>query len=573
MGESFWPARNVAEYIYCPRLFYYMQVEGIQLPSQDTEKGLAVHRRVDQPSTGPAAGAAEEEDPGRPAVLRSLVLSSRHLQLTATLDLTEIDGKYAVPIEYRKGRPKRFFAKPPQTEEEEDDFNGAAQAPQPWPIDRVQVGLQALLLEEAGYTVVKAVLYYSSEKLKLTIPVDDALKAEALEALQQAKDCAAGERPLPLVNDPRCPRCSLQPLCLPDEINYQRTPKPGDELTPRKIWPPRDDGIHVVAQQEGVKIGIRGMELRVTDRTGAVVRTIPLANIESLSLLGPVQLTTQALHALANMNIPIAYLSAAGRLLAIIDPLDSVSAAIRRAQVRQFDCAEKCLELTRALITAKIANQRTLLLRNHKGLPENVADELAKEAKSAAAAASIESIRGHEGQAAALYFKHFSGMFKGKVAEEFDNNGRQRRPPPDPINACLSFAYTMLTHECTAALRTARLEPAIGGFHVSKPGRPAFALDLMEPFRPLIADSIAVTCFNKGELTEGHFMRTVSGCAFTDAGRRSFFNALGRRMDTEITHPLFEYRLSYRRMIILHARMIAAWLAEEIPSLAFLTTR
>ncbi len=95
----------------------------------------------------------------------------------------------------------------------------------------------------------------------------------------------------------------------------------------------------------------------------------------------------------------------------------------------------------------------------------------------------------------------------------------------------------------------------------------------MEPFRPLIADSIAVTCFNKGELTEGHFMRTVSGCAFTDAGRRSFFNALGRRMDTEITHPLFEYRLSYRRMIILHARMIAAWLAEEIPSLAFLTTR
>ena len=116
----------------------------------------------------------------------------------------------------------------------------------------------------------------------------------------------------------------------------------------------------------------------------------------------------------------------------------------------------------------------------------------------------------------------------------------------------------MLTHECVAALRLARLEPSIGGFHVSKPGRPALALDLMEPFRPLIADSVAITCFNRGELDRGHFLRTASGCSLTSAGRRHFFNALGRRMDTEVTHPVFKYRLSYRRMIVLHARMIAA---------------
>ncbi|MFQ5654914.1 MAG: CRISPR-associated endonuclease Cas1, partial [Planctomycetota bacterium] len=106
-----------------------------------------------------------------------------------------------------------------------------------------------------------------------------------------------------------------------------------------------------------------------------------------------------------------------------------------------------------------------------------------------------------------------------------------------------------------------------------RPGRPAFALDLMEPFRPLIADSVAVSTFNRGELREGHFMRSASGCALTDSGRRAFFNAYGRRMDTEVTHPVFEYRLSYRRMLVLHARMIAAWLMGEVPSLAFLTTR
>jgi CRISPR-associated protein Cas1 len=164
-------------------------------------------------------------------------------------------------------------------------------------------------------------------------------------------------------------------------------------------------------------------------------------------------------------------------------------------------------------------------------------------------------------------------MFKTPLAAEFDVNGRQRRPPPDPINSVLSFGYTMLTHECVSALRLARLEPSLGAFHTCRPGRPALALDLMEPFRPLIADSVAIASFNRGELTDGHFQRTAAGCAMTDSGRRAFFEAWGRRMDTEVTHPVFGYKLSYRRMLMLHARMIAAWLLGEVPTLAFLTTR
>lgn len=218
-------------------------------------------------------------------------------------------------------------------------------------------------------------------------------------------------------------------------------------------------------------------------------------------------------------------------------------------------------------------NQRTLLMRNHSVLSENVATDLAKEAERAREAVFVDSVRGHEGQAAAIYFQHFAGMFKGPLAADFDANGRQRRPPPDPINACLSLAYSMLTHECVAALRLARLEPSIGAYHVSRPGRPALALDLMEPFRPIVADSIAIAAFNRGELTEGHFQRTAAGCVLTDAGRKAFFNAYGRRMNDEITHPVFKYRLSYRRMLVLHARLIAAWLLDEVPTLAFLTTR
>jgi CRISPR-associated protein Cas1 len=164
-------------------------------------------------------------------------------------------------------------------------------------------------------------------------------------------------------------------------------------------------------------------------------------------------------------------------------------------------------------------------------------------------------------------------MLDSPWSKQFQAHGRQRRPPPDPVNCCLSMAYSMLTHECVAALRLASLEPSIGAFHSSRPGRPALALDLMEPFRPLIADSIALSAFNRGELKEGHFIKTAAGCLFTDAGRAAFFGAYGRRMEDVVTHPVFKYKLSYRRMLALHARMAAAWLIGEVPTLAFLTTR
>jgi len=556
-----WPCRNVAEYAYCPRLFYLMQVEGVFLPSADTEQGASVHRRVDRPS-------AEPTDDGRPKAVRSLALTSERLQLTGTLDLAEITGNEAVPVEYRKGRPMRSVMSPPPDSADDAEVLPVT-GPELWPADRVQVGLQAVLLEEAGYKVSKAVLYYAEERHRLTVPVDDALRARALQTLEAAKLCAQGSRPAPLLNDPKCPRCSLQPICLPDEVNAENEESP----PPRSLWPPHEDGIQVVVQQKGGKVGVRGMCLRVTDTQGTLVEEVPLAGVESVSVVGSVQVSTQALQTLTDRGIPVAWLSAAGRLVAMADPLDSVSALVRTRQVTQFADERYRLALARALIAAKIANQRTLLMRNGENLPEEVAPELDRLYSNARLTDSIDSLRGFEGQAAAVYFKHFPLMFSGPVAKEFDENGRQRRPPPDPINSCISMGYSMLASECAAALRAARLEPSIGAFHVSRPGRPALALDLMEPFRPLIADSVAVTAFNRGELGEGYFLRTASGCMFTDAGRKAFFGVWARRMGTTVTHPEFGYQLSYRRMLVLHARMIAAWVVGDVNTLHFLTTR
>lgn len=585
MDEDLWPCRGVAEYAYCPRLFYYMAVEGVFVPSHDTEEGKAVHRRADRPSVMPASiekleeGSSQPEaaDPMRPKRVRSLTLTSHRLGLTATLDLAEISGVKALPVEYRKGRPKH----PVHADEAGDEMMEDPANPPPaqaWPTDRVQVGLQAILLEEAGYEVPEVVIYYAAEKLRLRLPVDDALRAEALATLDAAKRTSQGPRPLPLVNDPRCIRCSLQPVCLPDEINAER--RVGVERSaassPRRLWPPRDDGLHLVAQKDGVRVGVRGRSLRLSGRDGELVREIPMANLESLAVVGSVQVSTQALTVLADMEVPVVFMTSAGRVAATMDPLGPVSASVRAAQFRRFDDRGTCLDLARALVTAKIANQRTLLMRNHVDLPGVVAHEMACVLSAAEKAGTVEEIRGHEGNAARIYFANFAGMFKGEaepIARQFDQNGRQRRPPPDPINAVLSFAYSMLSNDCIAACRLASLEPTLGAFHVTRPGRPALALDLMEPFRPLAADSVAVLAFNRGELTEGHFLRTATGCALTEAGRKAFFGVYGRRMNTEITHPAFGYRLSYRRMLALHARMVAAWLVGEIPSLSFLTTR
>lgn len=551
MEQRLWPARNVAEFAYCPRLFFLMEVEGLHKHNAETLKGMAVHSKVDKPSL-------KADEVSREHVSRSLVLTSKTLALTATLDMALIECGKASPLEYRKGSP----AKNKNTGELE-----------PWPVDRVQLGLQAILLEEHGYIVEKIAAYYAETRTRLDFDFTTEIRDEALKVLEDAKQLSKGKRPLPLVNDQRCVGCSMQPICLPDEVNHQL----GIQPKPRKIWPPRDDGIQIIAQTRALKIGIRGESLVVSFDKRAVPLnenpTIPIASIDSLSILGHVQLTTQAIHALSQANIPIAILSSLGRLIAFIDPMDAVSSHIKISQVRATDQPDMLLPFARSIISAKIINQRTLLNRNHSGAPNNVIQGMATCEERARHANTVAELMGYEGQAAALYFSLFGELVKGECGVLFSANGRARRPPPDPVNSALSLAYSILANECVSALRIAGLEPTLGILHSTLPGRPALALDLMEPFRPLIADSVILSAFNRGELCSGHFLKTASGCQLTDHGRKAFFNVYSRRMDTVITHPEFGYRLTYRRMIILHARMIASWFSGEFKNLSFLTTR
>jgi CRISPR-associated protein Cas1 len=177
-----------------------------------------------------------------------------------------------------------------------------------------------------------------------------------------------------------------------------------------------------------------------------------------------------------------------------------------------------------------------------------------------------------------LYFADFSGMIKPdegvKAAElAFDFEGRNRRPPRDPVNALLSLGYSLLAKDLTVACYAVGFDPYVGFYHQPRFGRPALALDLMEPFRPLIADSAVLTAVNTGMVTPQDFVRVGGSVALTTAGRKAFFRAYELRMDTLVTHPLFDYRVSYRRLLEIQSRLLARMLEGEIAEYPVFTTR
>jgi len=194
--------------------------------------------------------------------------------------------------------------------------------------------------------------------------------------------------------------------------------------------------------------------------------------------------------------------------------------------------------------------------------------------RKAALARTPEELLGLEGGIAARYFAQFGNLLKPRDFDaSWDFNARNRRPPKDPVNALLSFGYALLTKDCTVALLAEGLDPWWGLYHRPRHGRPALALDLMEEFRPLIVDSAVLTAVNTGMVTRSSFQQTAAGCMLTARGRKDFIRAYEARLDQLVTHPLFDYRCSWRSVIRVQARLISRWLRGDVPSYVPVRTR
>jgi len=314
--------------------------------------------------------------------------------------------------------------------------------------------------------------------------------------------------------------------------------------------------------------------LVVRARQGAAV-TARLPNTSHVALFGNVQVSAQAMRALLERNIPVSFLSYGGWYYGRATGVDSNNVELRLAQHRAAADPAFCLRLTRGVVASKIRNSRTLLRRNHAAPPLLVLSELEQLARKAERAEALDALLGLEGTAARSYFGAFTGMWKGEAAlgGAFDLGGRNRRPPRDPVNALLSFTYSLLTKDFVLALSAVGLDPLLGFYHQPRFGRPALALDLMEEFRPLIADSVVLGALNGGGFAAEDFTTHPSGVSMRPAARRRLLLAYERRMDQLIIHPVFGYRISYRRVLEVQARLLARCLLGEIDAYPAFRTR
>lgn len=618
--DSYLPARMINELVYCSRLFYLMHVEGQFEHNAETIEGDAVHQRVDEQTDalvspagnsrkGPSAVtgqrqlafdsesgtqdvncdldpfAAEPEpatevqpkEPDETAKdeaihARSVTLASDSLRVVAKLDLIEAKGSHATPVDYKRGRPRRAA-------------DGTLEA---WEPERVQLCLQALVLRENGFTCEQGILYFHSTRQRVTVAIDELLIERTQAAVALARKVAEmPSPPAPLKDSPKCPKCSLVAICLPDETNRCRS-RDGQaaEVTQVRLpATPRDDLRPLYLNTQGLVIGRKSELLQVKEQ-GKVIQEIRLREINQVNLFGNIQLSTQAMQGLLELQIPLVLHSQHGYFYGMLQGTGLKNILLRREQFRLADDPGRCLEIAKSLVAGKIRNQRVLLMRNHVAPPPEPLFELKRLAKSAEQARQAESLLGIEGTAARIYFQHFSGMLKpgdepldpGAAIGEpprfsFDFRQRNRRPPRDPVNALLSLAYSLLAKDLTVTAAAVGLDPYLGFYHLPRPGRPALALDLMEPFRPLLADSAVITAINNRMIYPEHFVEAGNGVSMTTSGRKAFFRAYEQRMDQLVTHPLFEYRVSYRRLLEIQTRLLARVVSGELNTYPVFVTR
>lgn len=550
------PARMVNEFVYCPRLAYLMWTQGEWAETGDTVEGHRVHARVDrpgQPLPAPQALEGGEAPAADKIVSRSLTLSSAALGVIAKLDIAEAEDGVVTPVDYKRGKRPHV----------------AQGAYEP---ERIQICLQALLLEEHGYRVEEGAIYYAESRERVRIALDDALRVAARAAVSELRLTVSQSRiPPPLKDSPKCPRCALVTACLPDEVRALS----GSSLAPRTIAVPPDEALPLIVQSQRARIGKEGETLKITDEESGEMQ-VRLIDISDVALFGNVSITTPALTALLEREIPVTFHSHGGWFRGVAHGIGHRNVEVRTVQYRMSFEEATCLRFAKDLVAAKIANQRTILRRNWRGTAEErqaVLDRLSVTRKSADAATTLTQLLGVEGDAAAVYFRAFASLLKppedkqgGSDLAAFRFEARNRRPPADPVNAMLSLAYAMLTRHLTIALASVGLDPYRGFYHAPRYGRPALALDLMEPFRAIIADSVVLSAVNTGEIGPGDFVVAVTGTALTQAGRRRFVEAFERRLSQETTHPVFGYQVSMRRMLLVQARLLSRFLLGELPS-------
>jgi len=318
----------------------------------------------------------------------------------------------------------------------------------------------------------------------------------------------------------------------------------------------RKDGENLVAEVESVERS-----------------RVPLHMLSAVVVFGAVFVSPPLMAALASAGIALTFLDRNGRFQARLEGPVSGNVLLRRTQYRLCDAPE---DVARSIVVGKVANQRAVLMRSLRDYGEayeaadrdairTVTDRLAHILRRVERAdETLEQIRGSEGEAAHLYFSVFDHLIRSPDPE-MRWRGRSRRPPLDPVNALLSFLYTLLTHDCRSALESAGLDPAAGFLHRDRPGRPSLALDLMEEMRPVLADRLALSLINRRQLRARDFeMQDGGAVMMKEEARKSVLTAWQERKREERFHPFLEEKAPLGLVPYLQAQMLARHLRGDL---------
>ena len=321
---------------------------------------------------------------------------------------------------------------------------------------------------------------------------------------------------------------------------------------------------------EGAHVRARQFSIQVVKDARVLMQT-PIHHLQAIALFAQTSVTSATIARCVEAGVAVSFLDGRGKLLARVDAPMSGNVLLRRQQFRLADDERASLGIGRSIVAGKLNNLRSILLHAARdaGEGDEAAADLRTQAETvrrhilaAASATTADELRGAEGLGSRAYFGGWRHLVRG---EDFRFRSRNRRPPRDPLNAMLSFAYGMLMNDCVGALAAAGLDPSVGFLHRDRPGRAGLALDLMEEFRPIVADRVVLALVNRGQVTREHFEAQAGGAVLLNAaGRKAVIEGFHARRNEEAVHPLLRERARIGEFPFIQARLLARHIRGEL---------
>lgn len=522
------PISLVAHYMFCPRRAW-LETMGEQTDSGQMAAGESDHRLTHDPATA------------RSGQLRAVDVGHEEWGVVGKVDTLEESTEGLLIREYKATPVKRS---PEVTE----------------PM-RVQLALQAACLESKGHAVAGAEIYFTTHNRRVSVELHARDYERARDAVASTKETVtAAVAPPPLEDSPKCMTCSHASVCLPDERKLA-------PISRRiRVTAPETQIVHV--STPGSRASIRRGRL-VVRKGDELLGDVPIERVLGLQVHGNVDVSSALMRELLWRGSTIVWCTGIGRVVGWAHPASGPNGLTRVKQ--HVASAEGRLGIAREFLAAKIANQATLLRRSAGNGP--AVTRLREIQATIGSAETWQETVGFEGEAASLYFDEWPSMFTQDITNEWGWRGRSRRPAYDPVNAMLNYAYGILASDCIRAIVSCGLDPHAGFVHSSNRNKPALALDLMEEFRAPVADSIVINAINNREVKLSDFDSKLGTTRLSDKARRAVIAGYERRVQSEFQHPLFKYRVSWRRAIEVQARQVLGVLDGSQPRYVGIRTR